>query len=40
MPHARAHVHQTPMAAGRISSVGGNLGNHQPTDEVWVGLLY
>jgi hypothetical protein len=36
----RAHVHHTPMANGRIFSVGGNIGNHEVTDDVLVGYLY
>lgn len=36
----RAHVHHTPMAKGRIFSVGGNIGGHSTTNEVLVGYLY
>ncbi|MFT3706066.1 MAG: hypothetical protein QM817_00225 [Archangium sp.] len=40
LPHARAHVHHTPMFGGRIYSVGGNVGDHFTTDEVMIGFLY
>lgn len=37
---ARAHVHHTPMHAGRIYSVGGNIGDHFTTNEAFVGFVY
>ncbi|GMU63255.1 MAG: hypothetical protein AMXMBFR34_50180 [Myxococcaceae bacterium] len=36
----RAHVHHSPMANGRIFSVGGNVGGHVVTDDVIVGYLH
>jgi hypothetical protein len=40
MLFARAHVHHSPMANGRIFSVGGNVGGHVVTDDVLVGYLH
>ena len=37
---ARAHVHNTPIHAGLIYSVGGNTGGHEPINDVTVGTLY
>ncbi len=37
---ARAHVHNTPVYAGRIYSVGGNTGDHAPIDDVTIGYIY
>lgn len=40
LPHARAHVHHTPMFGGVIYSVGGNVGDHFTTNEVMIGYVY
>ncbi|MDX2015904.1 MAG: hypothetical protein SFW67_37265 [Myxococcaceae bacterium] len=39
LPLARAHVHQSPVSQGVISSVGGNRGNHAATDAVFMRVL-
>lgn len=40
LPKARAHVHHTPVHAGRFYSVGGNIGSHFTQDVVLMGNLY
>jgi hypothetical protein len=40
LPFGRSHVHQTPAKNGKLYSVGGNTGNHVPTNEIFIGNLY
>lgn len=40
VPVPRAHVHHTPIHAGRLYSVGGNIGGHTTQDVVLMGIVY